>query len=220
MSKRAIFGRSKGVERKIDAFLDKVSESALVFVANLKHTLETGLVGVDDESTRRIEQMLEIKRGSSGLRREVETELYSEMLVPDLLGDVAGLIEALHHLVEDMHHAMAFGRYARIGAPEVLRAEAIELSLAVGNAVEELVHASRAFFRDFTHVRDYVHKVAYYESEADVMRDRLLDRLYETDLGLAEKDHFARAIRELDEIADRAERIADMLTIYAIKRAE
>ena len=42
MSKRAIFGRSKAIERKIDEFLDKVSETALVFVAMLKHTLEQG----------------------------------------------------------------------------------------------------------------------------------------------------------------------------------
>jgi uncharacterized protein Yka (UPF0111/DUF47 family) len=89
------------------------------------------------------------------------------------------------------------------------------------------VLGSRAFFRDFTHVRDYVHKVGFYEhkvgfyeSEADTLRDRLLERIYATDLGLAEKDHFARSVRELDAVADRAERISDTLTIYAIKRAE
>jgi uncharacterized protein Yka (UPF0111/DUF47 family) len=36
----------------------------------------------------------------------------------------------------------------------------------------------------------------------------------------SEKDHLARAVRELDAVADRAERIADTLTIYAIKRSD
>ena len=57
-------------------------------------------------------------------------------------------------------------------------------------------------------------------STADAVRDRLLEKIYATDLSLAEKDHVARAVRELDAVADRAERVADQLTIYAIKRAE
>ncbi|MDJ0848953.1 MAG: DUF47 family protein [Myxococcota bacterium] len=219
MSKRSIFGRSQTIQRQIDEFLDKVSEGSLVFVAALQKAVESG-PQLDEAAQRRIEQMLELKRESSRLRREVESALYTEMLIPDLLGDVASLIEALHRLVEDMHHGMRFGRYSRIEAPDFLRTDGPELATAVGHAVDELVQGSRAFFRDFTHVRDYVHKVAFYESESDAVRDRILEKLYNTELGLAEQDHLARSVREIDGIADRAERIADMLTIYAIKRSE
>ena len=48
----------------------------------------------------------------------------------------------------------------------------------------------------------------------------MLEKIYGTDLELAQQDHIARSVRELDEVADRAERIADQLTIYAIKRSE
>jgi predicted phosphate transport protein (TIGR00153 family) len=220
VSKRAIFGRSKAVERKIDEFLDKVSECALVMVATLHHTLESETTEVSEATHQRLGQMLELKRNSSQLRRSIEAELYTEMLIPDLLGDVASLTESLHRLVEEMHHAMRFLQYGRIEPPEFIGAEGKELATAVGHCVEELVQASRAYFRDFTHVRDFVHKVGFYESESDALRDRLLDKIYQTDLGLAEKDHLARAVRELDSVADRAERIADTLTICAIKRAE
>jgi predicted phosphate transport protein (TIGR00153 family) len=220
MSKRSIFGRSKAIERKIDEFLDKVSESALVVVATLHHSLDSGSAELDETERRRIEQILELKRSCSRLRREIESELYSEMLIPDLLGDAAGLIEALHRLVEEMHHVMRFSYHSRLQTPEAIRSDGKELATAVGHAVEQLVQAARAFFRDYTHVRDYVHKVAFYESESDAVRDRLLDKIYATDLGLAEKDHIARSVREIDGVADRAERVADMLTIYAIKRSE
>ena len=220
MSKRSLFGRSKAIERQIDEFLDKVSESALVVVAALHHTLDAKTSETDETDVRRFEQMLELKRECSRLRREIETELYSEMLIPDLLADVGSLIEALHQLVEDMHHAMRFSHYSRLEPPDFVRVDAKEMASAVGNAVEQLVLASRAFFRDFTHVRDFVHKVSFYESESDALRDRLLEKIYATDLGLAEQDHMARSVRELDGVADRAERVADMLTIYAIKRSE
>ena len=152
--------------------------------------------------------------------RDIEATLYTEMLIPDLLADVGNLIESLHHLVEDIPHAMRFSRYSRLEPPEFLRSDGKELATAVGHAVDQLVQAARAFFRDFTHVRDFVHKVSFYESESDAVRDRLFEKIYATDLGLAEKDHIARAVRELDGVADRAERISDMLTIFAIKRSE
>lgn len=220
MSKKSLFGRSKSIERKIDEFLDKVSESALVVVAMLHHSLDSGTPELDETDKRRIEQILELKRSCGDLRREIESELYTEMLIPDLVGDVASLIEALHHLVEDMHHAMRFGYHGRLETPELVRADGKEMATAVGHAVDQLVQAARAFFRDFTHVRDYVHKVRFYEAESDVVRDRLLEGIYETNLGLAEKDHLARAVREIDGVADSAERVADALTIYAIKRSE
>jgi uncharacterized protein Yka (UPF0111/DUF47 family) len=119
-----------------------------------------------------------------------------------------------------MHHAMVFSRYSRLERPEFVRDDGKEMATAVGHSVEQLVQATRAFFRDFTHVRDFVHKVGFYESESDAVRDRLLNKIYATDLGLAEQNHMANAVREIDGVADRAERIADTLTIYAIKRSE
>jgi uncharacterized protein Yka (UPF0111/DUF47 family) len=119
-----------------------------------------------------------------------------------------------------MHHAMVFIRPGNLELPDFVSTDGKDLAAAGGQAIEHLVQAARAFFRDFTHVRDYVHKVAFYESESDAARDRLLDKIYATDLELAEKDHLARSVRELDAVADRAEHIADTLTIYAIKRAD
>ena len=218
--KKSIFGRSKTIERKIDEFLDKVSETALVVVTVLEHSLDSETTEHDESERRRTEQILELKKECSRLRREIESELYTERLIPDLLGDVAGLIESLHQLVEAMHHAMIFSYHGRFDPPAPIRADGKELAAATGQAVEHLVQAARAFFRDFTHVRDFVHKVGFYESESDAVRDRMLQKIYATDLGLAEKDHMARAVREIDGVADRAESIADALTIYAIKRSE
>jgi uncharacterized protein Yka (UPF0111/DUF47 family) len=116
---------------------------------------------------------------------------------------------------------MRFRRYSPLERPPaVLAPDGKELAAAVGQAVESLVLASRAFFRDFTRVRDHVHKVGFHESECDELRDRLLETLYASEFDLAVKNHIADGLREIDEVADDAERIADWLTIYAIKRAE
>ena len=217
MPTRTLFGHNKAIERNIDELLDKVSETGILVVTTIHHQLDAGR---DEKVEAKIDQVGELKRTCSRLRRAIETDLYTEMLIPDLLGDVVSVIEALHRLVESVHHAMRFGRYSRISVPEFLLQDGKELATAVGNTIENTVLATRAFFRDFTHVRDFVHKVGSHESECDEIRDRLLEKIYGSDLDLAMMNHLAASVRQLDSVADAAERISDALTIYAIKRAE
>ena len=56
---------------------------------------------------------------------------------------------------------MRFSRYARLEPPEFLSSDGKEMATAMGHAVDELVQAARAFFRDYTQVRDSVNKVAF-----------------------------------------------------------
>jgi uncharacterized protein Yka (UPF0111/DUF47 family) len=225
-ARSSLFGRSKHIERRIDQFLDKVSEAVFVAVATVHHQIDSG---VDETVERRIKQAVELKRKCSELRREIEADLYSEMLIPDLLGDVASLIESLNQLVEALYHAMRFAYYAGLpllwseGAkPDSgsLRQAGKELATNVGASVDAVVSAARAFFRDFTQVRDHVHKVRIHESECDALRDGMLRRIFAAEGDLAVKNHVAAQVRELDAVADAAERISDALTIYAIKRSE
>ena len=56
-------------------------------------------------------------------------------------------------------------------------------------AVEAVVLASRAFFRNIEAVGDHNHKVVYFETEADKASTRLKRKIFESDLDLANKIH-------------------------------
>ena len=211
------FARTKALEARIDDFLDKVSEAALIFQAAARRSFEVGHDQVFHES---VEQLRQVKRRSSGLRHEIETELYTEMLIPDLRADVATLIESLHDLVQLMQHFMRYGRYDKARLPEEFRQDSLELVTAVVQGVESVVLAARAFFRHPGGVRDHVYKVGFHEAEADRIADRLCTRISDSELDLARKLQIRDHVMEADHIADFAERIADDLTIYGLKRAE
>jgi uncharacterized protein Yka (UPF0111/DUF47 family) len=211
------FARTRALEARIDEFLDRVSEGALIFQAAARRTLE---VGRDPVFLEKVDQLRQVKRRSSGLRREIETELYTEMLIPDLRGDVATLIESLHDLIQLMQHFMRYGRYEKAQPPEQLRQDILELIAAVVQSVEGVVLAARAFFRSPGAVRDHVYKVGFHESEADRIADRLCEAIFDAELDLARKIQVRDYVMEADHIADFAEEIADDLTIYALKRSE
>ena len=85
-------------------------------------------------------------------------------------------------------------------------------------AVESLVLASRAFFRNIAAVSDHMHKVMFYEKEADKVSTKLKRAIFASDLPLSHKVHLRDFVEHIDNVADRAEDVADRLTIYAIKR--
>ena len=83
---------------------------------------------------------------------------------------------------------------------------------------ENLAFASRAFFKDFTSVRNYAQKVYFLEHETDKTTAKLLDAVFASDLELAHKLQLRTFLREVSDIADLAEDCIDQLLIYVIKR--
>ena len=89
----------------------------------------------------------------------------------------------------------------------------------VVHAAESIVLASRAFFRNIEAVGDHMHKVMFYEKEADKVSTKLKRAIFSTDLPLYRKAHLRNFVEHIDNVADRAEDVADRLAIYTIKRS-
>jgi uncharacterized protein Yka (UPF0111/DUF47 family) len=86
-------------------------------------------------------------------------------------------------------------------------------------SVDALVAASRAFFRDIDSVSGHVHKVMFFEKEADKVSTKLKIAIFSSDLDLSRKNQLRSFVEHIDNIADTAEDVADRLAIYTIKRS-
>ncbi len=85
-------------------------------------------------------------------------------------------------------------------------------------AVESLVLACRAFFRNVEAVGDHMHKVMFYEKEADKVSTKLKRAIFASDLPLSRKAQLRNFVEHIDNLADRSEDVGDRLAIYTIKR--
>ena len=86
-------------------------------------------------------------------------------------------------------------------------------------SVEHLVLASRAFFRNPDAVFDSLHKVSFFEKEADKISTALKREIFGLDIDIGMKVHLKSFVEYIDNVANDAEDVADRLSIYAIKRA-
>ena len=211
-----LFGRTRRLIDAIDDFMALLSESALGFQEAVITYLDQGASERFDE---RLSQVANAESRADELRRNIQRDMYAEMLMPDARGDILALLESLDEGINKFEETLWYFSSEKPQIPEHLREEYRELLTPTTACVEALVLASRAFFRDVETTSDHIHKVHSYEKEADQIIGRLKNDIFSTDLSLAEKIHLRFFAERIVWISDTAEDVADDLTIYAIKRS-
>lgn len=215
MKNATLFRRTRALETEIDEFLDRLSESALIF----KHALQLYLIeGASEAFEERLHHASEMESEADQLRRSIEAQIYAHTLIPGSRGDVLRLLENLDNLLNRMEGTLWSFSIETPDIPDQLRSDYETLGEMAVNAVESIVLASRAFFRNIEAVTDHMHKVMFYEKEADKVGTKLKRSIFRLDLPLSHKAHLRDFVEHIDNIADFSEDVADRLVIYAIKR--
>lgn len=204
------------IGKQIDDFLDKVSESGLMF----KQGMDAYLKSNKDSFSRKIDEISDTEHQGDALRRSVEEQLYVKTLIPESRGDVLELLESMDALLDRFKGVLW---QFEIEQPEIspeFTEEFRELVLCVVETVEAIVRSSRAFFVNVFSVSDHIHKVSYWETQSDKISTRLQKNIFSCqDLQLSQKMQLRDLVKHVDKIADRAEDAADKLNIYIIKRS-
>ncbi|BBB32848.1 conserved hypothetical protein [Thermotomaculum hydrothermale] len=205
---------SKKLENQIDQFLDAVSQGLIVFLNGVK-----SYFGEDKEDfAHYLTEISKLESEADKLRRQVENDLYTFSLIPENRGDVLALLEHLDNVIDTAKETLHQFDVEVPDIPLEFADKFIKLAETSCNAGEEIVLAARAFFKDIKSVRDHVHKVYFYEKEADRLSNHLKKDIFRTDMKLSRKIHLRDFTTHVEKISDDAEDVADRLSIYTIKR--
>lgn len=212
----ALFSRTKRLEAKFDELMDRVIEASLVFERAFRNYLKEGYTEAFAEAVKHVS---ELESRNDELKKEIETRLYEQTLIPDLRGDVLSLIEGLDGIL-DVYQGNSF-RIAieKPDIPVLFQRDFKALAKTSTACVDSLILASRAFFSNFEAVRDHNVKVMYFETEADMISTRLKTKVFESDLPMSHKNQLRYFCDKIEESSNRAEDVADNLAIYALKRS-
>ncbi|HID38459.1 MAG TPA: DUF47 family protein [Calditrichaeota bacterium] len=210
-----LFKSTRELEARIDEYLDAVSQGVLVFKEGVKNYIKKEHESFQD----RIKRIDDLEAKADNLRRNVENRLYQHSLIPEHRGDVLGLLENMDDVIDTAKETMNQFDVEKPYIPEEFENHYIELSEMAVDAADAIVLASRAFFKDIKAVKDHLHKVYFYEKEADRLSDRIKRKVFASDdLELCQKFHLRYFALHIDTLADKAESVADRLSIYTIKR--
>jgi predicted phosphate transport protein (TIGR00153 family) len=209
-----LFKKITLLENQVDSFLDAVSVGADVFKMGIRDYLDKD----SDKFGERIEAIGKLENKADDLRRSIENQLYTHSLIPEHRGDVLGLLESMDDIIDTAKETLI---QFSIELPEIMPElidEFVKLSEFAASGVESVVLSARAFFKDVNAVKNYLHKVYFFEKEADKAADRLKRHIFKLGIELSHKNQLRYFAQNVDSLADTAESVADRLTIYAIKR--
>ena len=182
--------------------------------------LYTALRWRKESFKRKIEEVTDTEHQGDTLRRSVEEQLYVKTLIPESRGDVLALLESMDSLLDRFKGVLW---QFEIEQPEIsteFNEDFRELVLCVVETVEAIVRSTRAFFVNVFSVSNHIHKVSYWETQSDKISSRLQRNIFTcNELRLSQKLQLRDLVRHVDKIADRAEDVADKLSIYVIKRS-
>jgi predicted phosphate transport protein (TIGR00153 family) len=209
------FSKTRVLESQVDQFLDLITKATLC----MREAIRSYLSGDDEDFQSRLEMVGDYERTADDLRKSTETMLYTYSLIPESRADILGLLETLDNVID---RAKQIVQEFDVQQPDV-EVGYLDLYVQVTDksvkAVEQVVDAVRAFFRNESRLRDCINKVDFYESEADRAGLRLKKQIFQSDMELARKQHLRYFADALESLSDIAEEVSERLAIASIKRS-
>ncbi|MCG8566557.1 MAG: DUF47 family protein [Desulfobacterales bacterium] len=211
-----IITQKTGIEKEINAFLDQVSQSGLLFRKGVRAYLD----GKYPCFEKALTDISDIEHKGDALKKSIIEYLHTKTLIPESRGDVLELLESMDSMLDRFKGALWRVEIERPEIDACFVSDFSDLIDGVVESVEAMVSSSRAFFTDIASVRDHLHKVSFWETECDQISVRLRRTLFRKEgLRLSHRMLLSDLIRHIEKISDRAEDAADRMGIYVIKRS-
>lgn len=211
-----LFVRANKSIELIDKFLDCIDQSLLLFKEGVKNYLYKNTENFNNNLLSLANAEIE----SDKLRKEIEKALFTQSLMPQMRGDIMRLLEEMDNIIDQAKKSLFQFDVETPHIPAELIPEFVRLTQISVSAAESVMPAAKAYFTEPISVNEKIHRVYFYEKETDVLADIIRRKIFREmpDLKLSEKFHLRYFTLHIENISDIAEKVADLLSIMAIKR--
>ncbi len=211
-----LFKKTRELEGKITTFLMNIMQAGFLFTHAFDKYCERGITPDFLELRARVSAL---EAENDQLRRDVESQLYAHMLLPDMRSDILVLIEGCDKVINKYESDLILLSVERPKIPVALKDDVsriIEVSVA---CVEALVSGFKAFMAGQS-VTDFIEQVYRLEHQIDIMAMDLKQTVFQDKkLTLARQLQLKEFIYGIEKISDMAEDTADAVSVMVVKHA-
>lgn len=195
-------------------FFKQIIQSSLIFEDGVNNYLK----GNKKDFERHVKKIDELESEIDDLRKKIEYNLYSKMLIPESRGDILGFLENIDDVVNTEKFVLMSFDIEQPEIPPMIKDGMLEMSTKSRLAVEELVKAADAFLNNGKDVKIETEKVFYYEHEIDQLESDMKRLIFKSHIHLSHKLHIRDIIEKLASLSDCCETVAEKIIISTIKR--
>ncbi len=210
----SFFNKTRHLVLKIDTYIDLTFGAGLAFKEGIKKYMQGDIEGFEEN----LMYLTKMEHQADGIRKDIEAQLYVQTLIPESRGDVLEILESMDSIINYSKSTMLEISIEKPKIPEKIKKDISDLTEPVTKTIDELVSAVRAYFYDVNSVKNYLHKVKFYEKEADKLSEKIKREIFSMKIHLSHKSQLRYIVTHIDTLADKAEDVSDRLAIAAIKR--
>lgn len=199
----------------IDNFIDTVEQGVLVFKEGSINYLQ----GEKTSFTEKIDRINDLEARADKLQKKIDDLFYRHSILPQQAGDIENMLDKIDEIIDISKDTLYQFDDEIPFVPKELTHDFIRLAETSAESAMSVFPAARAFFRDPAKVKEMLSKVYFYEREADKIARNIKRKLFHElkDLRQSEKIHLRYFALHIETISDKAETLADMLLIMALK---
>lgn len=211
--------RSKKVSQSIkdlDTYMEHLDECTLVFKNGVKHFLD----GSSTEFQDNLNTITKLRDTTTELRRNIENEFYSLAMLRDNRVDIMQLLERLDKIADLLFKNLWQYEIEVPFFPAELTVNFLKLIEISSLAVEGSIEASKIYFRNPSHITEKIHRIYYFEKEVMKQAQGIKRQVFHEmdNMKLSQKFHLRYFTLHIEELAEEAVRVADLLSIMMIKQ--
>ena len=211
--------RSRKVNQSIndlDTYMAHLDECSLVFKNGVKHFLD----GSSEEFQDNLKTMTQLRDTTTELRRNIENEFYSLSMLSENRVDLMQSLERLDRIADLLFKNLWQYEIEVPFFPAEMTVDFLKLIEISSLAVEGSVEAAKNFFREPRHITEKVHRIYYFEKEVMKQAQTLKRQVFHEmeNLKLSQKFHLRYFTLHVEELAEEAVKVADLLSIMVIKQ--
>lgn len=211
--------RSKKVSQSIkdlDTYMEHLDECTLVFKNGVKHFLD----GSSAEFQDNLNTITKLRDTTTELRRNIENEFYSLAMLRDHRVDIMQLLERLDKITDLLFKNLWQYEIEVPFFPAELTVNFLKLIEISSLAVEGSIEAAKIYFRNPSHITEKIHRIYYFEKEVMKQAQAIKRQVFHEmdNMKLSQKFHLRYFTLHIEELAEEAVRVADLLSIMMIKQ--
>ena len=209
------FRKQDDIEAQVGRYCDTILECLNKFCDAIRHHCERSNWEEVKKSFAEVHQSESL---ADDIRRDVEVMMYAKALFPESRGDILGLLETMDHVPNQMESVVRMIYEQRIEVPESFNEDLLSLVDVSARCVETMLASVRKLFSDYTSAVTMVGKIDELETEVDHLESAMIERAFAGNGKDMWKLLFRDLIRNIGNISDRTERVADRLRLIVAKR--
>jgi predicted phosphate transport protein (TIGR00153 family) len=211
-----IFKKEKAVIELVVRHIEKTRECVQAATEGLK----AYVVGEYAESRNSISDVNRLESEADTLLRDILEMLYSGAYLPQIRGDIFGLMSTVDDINNKSENCYDFFHYQRPEIPKEYEEELIalfELTLECFHSFEKALKAYFGPKDKLNKVHKHSKRVRELESQADDIKRTMTARIFKSSMDKGEKIHLHNGLRKITNISDAIEDAADRLEWVSVK---